>query len=247
MQAFHEQFISGTHGELTIIGDVDVEEVKTAVDEFVQKLPAEASYTRIESPAVEITGDFQQIDTPDKENATYFAGAVVPIGDRHPDYPALLIGNDILGGAGALSSRLGDRVRQKDGLSYGVGSMLHPSAHDERTELMFYAISNPDNVPKVRQAIQEEIQRIREEGVTQIELEKAISSYIQSSRVSRTSDASLAGLLEKNADAGRTMSYVQDFEQRVEALTVDAVNDAIRKYIDPAKIFVVVAGDFADE
>ena len=157
-----------------------------------------------------------------------------------------MIGNDIFGGSGALSSRLGDRVRQKDGLSYGVGSMMQVSAHDKRTELMLYAISNPVNVPKAKDAIAEELDRIREEGITEDELKKAIASYVQSQRVSRASDVSLARLIEKNTDAGRTMDYVADLEEKVKALTVDKVNAAIRKYIDPRTIFIVNAGDFAN-
>ena len=72
--------------------------------------------------------------TPDKENAVYLAGLSMPIKDDNPDYPALLVGNFILGGGG-LSSRIADRLRQKDGLSYGAGSMLGASPLDPRADL----------------------------------------------------------------------------------------------------------------
>lgn len=245
LKNFHQQFISGANGELTIIGDFDLDEVTSVVDTLVKDLPGSVAYQRLQRPAVEVSEDLQRIETPDKENATYFAGTVLPIGDDHPDYPAVMIGNDILGGGGALSSRLGDRVRQQDGLSYGVGSFLQPSTHDDRSELLIYAISNPANVPKVVEAIREEMDRIRKDGITEDELQKAVSSYVQSQRVARSNDASLAGLLEKNADAGRTMEFVEEFEAKVQQLTVEEVNAALVKYIDPKKIFTVTAGDFS--
>ena len=245
LKSYHGDFVSGAQGELTVIGDFDVQEVTDAVQQMLDGLPGSKAFARIPHPSNDIEEGFEQIETPDKENAMYFAGTVLPIGDSHPDYPALLIGNDIFGGAGALSSRLGDRVRQQDGLSYGVGSFLRPSTHDDRTELMLYAISNPDNVPKLRTAIREELDRIRSEGITDDELDKAKSSFVQNQRVARSNDAELAALIEKNTDANRTMEFVESFERRVQSLTVDEVNAAVMKYIDPNKIFTVVAGDFA--
>ena len=246
IRTLYNELLTGKSGELTVIGDFDPEEVKELVGSAVGGLKGTKPYKRLARPSITISEGFEKIETPDKANAVYFAGTVLPIRDDHPDYPALMIGNDIFGGSGALSSRLGDRVRQKDGLSYGVGSMMQVSAHDKRTELMLYAISNPVNVPKAKDAIAEELDRIREEGITEDELKKAIASYVQSQRVSRASDVSLARLIEKNTDAGRTMDYVADLEEKVKALTVDKVNAAIRKYIDPKTIFIVNAGDFAN-
>ena len=54
---------------------------------------------------------------------------IFPMKDDDPDYPALVMGNYVFGG-GSLSSRLGDRVRQKEGLSYGVGSFFSADSLD---------------------------------------------------------------------------------------------------------------------
>ena len=64
------------------------------------------------------------IDTPDKENAVFRARLDFPLRDDDPDAPALLIANEIFGGGSGLSNRLMVRLRQKDGLSYGVGAGL---------------------------------------------------------------------------------------------------------------------------
>lgn len=244
IRTLHGSMLNGSNGELTIVGDFDPDEVKSIVGPALRKLNGNAPYERIAKPFVATSEDYIEIKTPDKANAVYFAGAVLPIRDDHEDYAALAIGNDIFGGGGALASRLGDRVRQQDGLSYGVGSMMQVSAHDDRTELMIYAISNPQNAGKVRTAIREEIDRIRKDGITEDELNKSVESYIESRKVSRTKDGTLAALLERYAEAGRTMQFTADLEAKIRKLTVEQVNAAIRKYIDPSKLLVAAAGDF---
>ena len=82
-----------------------------------------ARFERVTYGFRKITPVNQTIETPDKQNAVFIAAARLHIGDKDADYPALAIGNYMLGGGG-LNSRLATRIRVKDGLSYGVGSTL---------------------------------------------------------------------------------------------------------------------------
>ena len=138
VQDIFQRLLAGTTGELTIIGDFDKNLVVPAVDEFTKGWTSNVAFERIPRVSVNnTTGDFVQVNTPDKANAAYFAAMTLPMKDSDPDYPALAIGNFVLG-SGGLSSRLADRVRQKDGLSYTVLSNLQPSAVDERTIFYIY-------------------------------------------------------------------------------------------------------------
>ena len=116
-----------------------------------------------------------------------------PIKDTAPDYPAMVLGDFIFGG-GSLSSRLANRVRQKEGLSYGVGSGFNASSLDQRSAFYIYAISNPDNIPKVRKVIAEELEKLLKDGVTEAELAEAKTGYLQKQTVARSSDSGLAQL-----------------------------------------------------
>ncbi|HEY2253252.1 MAG TPA: insulinase family protein, partial [Planctomycetaceae bacterium] len=145
---------------------------------------------------------------------------------------------------GSLSSRLGDRVRQKEGLSYGVGSNLSASSIDKRAAFAIFAICNPANMEKVKLAIDEELSRLLKDGVTEGELTRAKGGYLQAREVDRTDDRKLAGILANNLRAGRTMKYYSDLEQKIRAGTPAQVNDAFRKYIDPKRIVIFEAGDF---
>ena len=77
----------------------------------------------------EMAGAKENIVTPDKANATFLAGLAFPLKETDADYPALRLGNFMLGGS-TLSSRLGNRIRQKEGLSYGVTSAFVASPRD---------------------------------------------------------------------------------------------------------------------
>lgn len=232
-------------GELTIIGDFDPEQVQPVIDRITANWKSDVAFERLVRDAVDNeSGAFEQINTPDKANAAYFAGMTLPMRDDDPQFAALTIGNFILGG-GSLSSRLADRVRQQDGLSYTIQSALQVSAVDQRAVFYIFAISNPENAGKVHSAIQEELQKLIESGITEQELEKAKAGYLQQQEVRRTNDRALASMLEAYAFIGRDMSFVTHVESQVQSLTVDEVNAAIRKFIQPQRLYIVSAGDFA--
>lgn len=244
IQDVYQRLVGSSVGELTIIGDFDKDLVVPAVDEFTNGWTSKAAFERIPRVSVNnLTGDFVKINTPDKANAAYFAAMTLPMKDSDPDYPSLALGNFVLG-AGGLSSRLADRVRQKDGLSYTVQSNLQASAVDERTAFYIFAISNPANSEKLHAAIQEELKRLVSDGITQEELDQAKEGYLQSLQVSRTDENSLIPQLEAYAFIGRDMKYVADFETKIRHLTVEDVNAALKKHLKPERLFIVSAGDF---
>ncbi|HEV7221607.1 MAG TPA: pitrilysin family protein [Pirellulales bacterium] len=244
LQSLYGDYLGAQVAEAAVVGDFDADECLASLQKMFADWTAEKSYARL--PKLDfpkVKGGDQEILTPDKANAMYFAGIVFPMQDTDPDYPALLAGNYVLG-AGALSSRLGDRVRQKEGLSYGVGSHVFAESLDKRASLTLYAIYNPANVAKVKTAIREELDRLIEDGVKSDELSRAKSGYIQEHEVSRTSDANLASILADTLYLDRTMAYYADLEKKLDALTPDDVLAALQKYIDPERLSTVAAGDF---
>ena len=74
------------------------------------------------------------IETPDKANAYLTGSTSFALNDRDPDYPAFLLANYLLGGS--TNSRLWNRVRQKEGLSYGIGSSFRPSSLEPSSSRM---------------------------------------------------------------------------------------------------------------
>lgn len=240
----YREYLGSQAGELTVVGDFDEKACLPVLSQALKGWKPAKAYARIEMPILrEVAGAQHKINTPDKANATYMAGLMFPLRDDAPDYPALVIGNYILG-SGALSSRLGDRIRQKEGLSYSVASGLSVSSFDQRATLTMMAICNPQNIGRVDKAAHEELERLLRDGVTQPELDKARQGYLEAQKVGRSSDVALAGLLTNLRYIGRTMIFEADVEKKIQALTPEQVVTALRNHFDPRKLVVVSAGDF---
>ncbi len=244
IQRLHQQFLSGAHGELAIVGDFDPAKVKPLLEATFGGWTSAQPFDRItRSGKVDVKPDVEVIQTPDKANATYVAGTVFPMSDADPDYPALMMGNYVLGSSG-LASRLGDRVRQKEGLSYGVGSIMTTQSLYPRTTLYMIAITNPDNMDKVRTAIREEVDKLLADGITPEELDAARQGYLEKQKVDRSDDARLVGMLTSTLEADRTMQFYADLEQHLSALNPADVHKALQKWIHLDHVTLAVAGDF---
>ena len=244
LQRLYDEFLGAQAVQLSVVGDFDEAEVTGQMTRMLNEWTAKEPYARIarSAPKSWTSGQYA-IETPDKANAVYYAGLSLALTDQHQDYPALLMGDFILGG-GALSSRLGDRIRQKEGLSYGVGSSFTADPFDERGSLSVMAISNPDNIDKVNTAVMEELRKLIDKGPTADELARAKQGYLQRLEVGRSDDANLAQLLNSTLYTGRTLKHTSELEQKIRDLTPAAVTAALQQHITEEQLYVVTAGDF---
>ena len=246
VKKLYDEFL-GAQGELAITGDFDVDQTVEALSKILADWKSSQPFAELHrSGDVKLSSKIETISTPEKANATFAAGTVFPMRDDDPEYPLLLMADFVLGG-GTLSSRLGDRVRQKEGLSYGVRSSLTASPVDKRAAFSIFAICNPSNMEKLKKAINEEVTRLLKDGVTPDELDLAKRGYLQAQEVARTEDGTLAKILSENLRAGRTMKYYADLEKKIAAATSTQVDAAFRKYVDPKRMIIVEAGDFTDK
>jgi zinc protease len=244
LKQFHKDFYGANNASATVVGDFDQSEVQKVLNSEFGTWKSAKAFSRIASPYQAIKAENKAIETPDKANAMFVAGMNMPIQDSDPDYPALILGNYMLGG-GFLNSRLATRIRQKEGLSYGVGSQISASSLDKNGSFMSYAIYAPQNAEKLEAAFKEEIDRVLKEGFTAEEIAAAKSGYLQSRQVARAQDASLANTLTNNLYLNRTMQWDADFEKNMEALTPEKIKAAMQKHIDYSKLSIIKAGDFA--
>ncbi|MEM6777594.1 MAG: pitrilysin family protein [Planctomycetota bacterium] len=244
VRSLHAEALSNQSGEFVAVGNFDADALLSQASQLFDDWTTQMIYDRVDRPAnVGIPGELITIETPDKSNALLYSSQQYSLKDTSPEYAALTLGNFILGG-GSLSSRLADRVRQQEGLSYGGRSGLTARAKDDRVDMTLYAITNPANKDKLLTVIREEIDRILADGVTADELEKAKTAYLQSQRVRRTGDAALAGMLLSSMFNERTLMYHAEHEQQIRDATVESVNAALRRFVDPDKLIMAVAGDF---
>ncbi|MCX7902414.1 MAG: insulinase family protein, partial [Burkholderiaceae bacterium] len=142
-----------------------------------------------------------------------------------------------------LRSRLIDRVRQREGISYGAGSALIVRTHDRAGAWQISGLVAPQNVSRFEVAVREEIERMLKDGFNAREIEDARKGLLQERLLARADDATLAVQWTQLLDADRTFAFSRQLEERLRALTAAQVLAAVRRHIDPARMTVVIAGD----
>jgi len=242
-KAFYAKFYGASHGELAVVGDFDVATVKPLLEQLFGSFTSTTAYARVPQPFYSTKASPTTFETPDKANAAMFGRLSMPLNDRASDYASLLVANRVLGGDS--DSRIFQRVRVKGGFSYAVGTVFQPSAIDENSTLVVYAIFAPQNLGNVRTATAEEIARARESGFTAKEIAAAKKAVLEERRITRAQDAAVAGALVSQAYLGRTWAESAQVDRELEAVTPESATAALRKYVEPADIAFAYAGDFA--
>lgn len=244
VKKFYTDFYGADHGELAVVGDFDDKEIAKLAGELFGGWKSSRPFARVPQVYHNVAPVNQSFETPDKANAFFLAGLNLSLRDDDPDYPAMVLGNYMLGG-GFLNSRLAVRIRQKEGLSYGVGSSFGASALDKAGTFMANAIYAPQNVTKLEAVFKEEVEKALKDGFTAEEVKAAKSGWLQSRQVSRAQDNELVNTLSNGLYLNRTLAWDAGIERKIEALTPDQILTAMRKHIDPARITIIKAGDFA--
>ena len=246
IRAFYKQFYGAQNATLAVVGSFDEPALRQRLDKQLGTWKASTAYTRIPQRIFPSTAQSQALQTNDKANAMFVTMMKYPLRDDSPDYAALYMANYILGD-GFLNSRLATRIRQKEGVSYGVGSYMYADDNDEVGSFTSYAIYNPDNSARLEQAYKEEVERLLKDGVTADELKAAKSAALQNFQVQRSQDRNLASTWAQylTKAEGRTFAYDAELDRRIAALTPAQVSAAAKKYLDYSKLTIVKAGDFA--
>jgi zinc protease len=243
LREFHRRFYGASVAEIAIVGDVDAAEVKAELERLFGTWASTAPYARVPQPPVIRQATAISIETPDKANAFLTGDTAFALDDRDPDYPALLVADYILGGS--TNSRLWNRVRQRDGLSYGIGSALSVSSFEPSGVLGISAIFAPENAERIRAVVQDEIDSLLRDGYSVQEVDDAKRALLEERRLSRGQDARVAAALAEQAYVGRSFAYSAAIDSAIEALTAEQVTAALRKYVKRNGFAFVYAGDFA--
>jgi zinc protease len=240
-----KQFFGAGHAEIALVGDFDEADVKKTIEQTLGDWKSPGKYERIVEPyRSDVTASDEQIRTPDKKMAIVGAGLNVELRDDDPDYPAFYMGNYILGSS--AKSRLLNRLRQKEGLSYGAGSMFNADDFDRRATMIGFGICATENAEKAFGVLLEEFTLWHKDGVTPEELDEAKNSYSLKMKNSFADDTFVARQLTRCLHNGRDMNYFVNLEKQIQALTPEKVKQAIAKYFDAGRLVKVKAGDLGN-
>ena len=243
LRAFHQQFYGGAAAEIAIVGDFDAAAIRAQLERLFADWKSSQVYTRVPDPLVPKKAAAVLVETPDKANA-YIRGEIgIALRDADPDYPALLLANYIIGGS--PDSRLWNRIRQKEGLSYGVASWVEVSSFEPNTSFYVSATFAPEVLGRLRDGLKDEFARAWGEGFSAQEVADGKRALLQERGLQRTRDASLAAALVEQEYVGRTFAFSGGVDRAIEALTPEQLSAVLRKYVNPDAFAYIFAGDFA--
>jgi zinc protease len=238
--AFHRTRYTPKTMTMAVVGDVTIEAVKALVEQYF------GDWTGPEPAilpfAASAPGAAQRVAVPvaDKSETAIYLGFAGGLRRTDPDYYAAQIMNMILGGGGALDSRLGDVVRDQHGLAYSVGSAFHASTGAGPWYAQLGV--NPANADKAITLVQAEITRMRDKGATPQEVRDAVAYLTGSQAIALETNAALAATLMDAEYFHLGLDYPERMGQAFAAVTVPQVNAAAQKYLHPDRLTTVVAG-----
>ena len=190
VQQFHKQYYGANNSEFALVGDFDSQATQSLISQYFADWKGSQPYSRLKAAPKPPKAQAIQLEAPDKANAFFLAGLPLPLQDTQSEFVPLQLANRVLGGG--VKSRLLDRLRQKDGLSYGAGSQLSASSFEPSGMWVMYAIYAPQNLAKLKAGVQEELAKFVKDGITAEELADAKKGWQEERKIGRAQDRALA-------------------------------------------------------
>jgi zinc protease len=240
--AFHRTYYRPNNAVLVVVGDLSSKEARRIVK------AAFGAWDKQAIPAVTVPTvtplKERRVSLVEKEltQATVVLGHV-GIARNDPDFYAVTVMNYILGG-GSFSSRMMSRIRDDEGLVYGISS-----GYDAKVYPGAFSVSlqtKTESAPVAIRAVLEEIVKMRAEGATEAELEAAKNYLAGSFPLRYETNSRLAPLLGAVELYGLGLGYFEDYPNKIRAVTLADVRRVAASRLDPERYALVVVGKTGD-
>jgi len=189
-----------------------------------------------------VSKNVEKINIKDKTSADMYLGQYIGIDREHTDYYPLMLGIYILGGN--FSARLMQTVRDEQGLTYGIGSSIGGSNFNTDGYWSTWGTFAPDLIEKGQNATIDQINKWYNKGVFEKELISKKSTITGSYKVALDTTSGLVSQILSNAERIKPISYLDDYVGIINNISLEEINNAISKYVDPSKLTLVTAGSF---
>ena len=243
IERFHKEHYGGRSLILVVTGDVQTEDVRRQFENsFAEFAGPESVEINVTDPSVQTETKREIVFLKDKGSIDVLLGSAAPLRRSSTDYYAAVIANSALG-MSTLSSRLGLQVRDVEGLTYGINSRFRAPSLAAGP----WHIGVTVNSHNVEQAINSSLSVLRDyikNGIRPDELADEKSAATGIFKVSLATNAGLARSLWNAEFHKLGADYIDRFPQLVEAVTLEEVNAAIRKYFRPDQLTIVIAGAY---
>ncbi|MGY1450552.1 M16 family metallopeptidase [Pseudomonas chlororaphis] len=236
LRAFHAKAYAAGNVVIALVGDLSRSDAEAIAAQISAALPKGPALAKIPQPS-EPQASIGHIEYPSSQTSLLLAQLGIDRDD--PDYAALSLGNQILGGGG-FGTRLMSEVREKRGLTYGVYSGFSPM--QARGPFMINLQTRAEMSEGTLKLVQDVLADYLKTGPTQKELDDAKRELAGSFPLSTASNADIVGQLGAIGFYNLPLSYLEDFMQQSQSLTVEQVRDVLNKHLGADKMVIVTAG-----
>ncbi len=221
---------------VSAVGDITADELGLMLDELLGDLPQTAA-PLAERADYALSGGLTVVPFDTPQSVALFGHSGIKRDD--PDYMAAYVVNEILGGSG-VEARLKEEVREKRGLTYGVGSFLSPMEYGEL--VLGQVRSDNGKVAEAIEVIRDEWTRIARDGISAEELEDA-KTYLTGAYALRfDGNAPIAKIMVGMQMTGLPIDYIRTRNDQIDALSLDEINRVAARLYDPDALHFVVVG-----
>jgi zinc protease len=225
-------------GVVAVAGELQEDAVRARVEHLFRDLDA-GTGAGAAPPAPRGLASHQQVAVPGEDQAHLYAGCLTVARD-HPELPALEVLGVVLGAGEGLHGRLPARIRERDGLAYAVAVQTAAGAGLDPGRFVLYAGVPSAAVPRAERALREELERVRQDGVTQQELDEARGYLLGIDPFRRETARQWADLLAEGRFYGLPYEDEAWIRRRWRDLDCAAVQRAAQRWLRDEALLVTV-------
>jgi zinc protease len=237
IQGFYKTYYVAKNAVVAIVGDLDRQRAEQVANAVVKDLPdGEHAPVLPDVPAIE-SPETIKIAHPSAQTHIMVGQPGMKRGDE--EYFDLYVGNHILGGNG-LVSRLSQEVRENRGLSYSTYSYFSPMR--KKGPYVLGLQTKNESAEEALQVLQAELKKFVNEGPTPEELEAAKKNITGGFPLRIASNSKIVGYIAMIGFYGLPLDYLDQFNDKINAVTVDSIKQAFQKRVQPDKMITVLVG-----
>lgn len=239
LKSFHKKYFGPAGMHFVAVGDVKPKTLFKSIEKNFKGWKGGTQLSKKNFSVQKSNQTTRVITIPEKPSAELFIGQYTGIQREDADYLPFIVGNSVLGGG--FSGRLMLTVRDEAGLTYGIYSR-HSGHNYTGGYWMVNASFNPELFGKGKEATLAELKKWVEKGITAEELKDKKTNMVGSFKIGLATTTGMAANILAVVERGLKPDYIYQYPKDLEAVTLDQVNAAIKKYIDLNNLIIIEAG-----
>jgi zinc protease len=240
LKKFHASHYGPAYLKIVAAGDIDPAQIKSQLSSAFTGWTGGTPEIIASKSTVTDSAREHVVFMPDKPSVNIVIGQTTGLRYGEKDYLALRLGSSVLGGA-SFSGRLMKNTREKEGLTYGIYSNLTNDMFNDG-DFQITATFSPNLLDKGIASAQRQLHDWYANGVTSEEIDSHKGNLTGSFKLALSTTSGLAQVLLATLNRGKEITWLDEYPEKINALSANEVNAAIKQHLDPEKMLIIKAG-----